>query len=175
MAPDAQSSKMGASGKVILSGLEPAILAELSKIAVPMRRSFSSAQYPGMQRNRALLLPIYGVLIAFNFSGNFLKFPWMKKNLENWYLDNLLLPTGMENYPKRLILRDYGMMEKPTNEEVLTVKEASGYLKIAEKTLYRFIREQNIPAFKLGREWRFKRSLLDAWMEKRINQTQDER
>lgn len=62
-------------------------------------------------------------------------------------------------------------MDRPGNEEVLTVKEASGYLKIAAKTLYRFIREQNIPAFKLGKEWRFKRSLLDAWIEKRINQT----
>jgi len=62
-------------------------------------------------------------------------------------------------------------MDRPGNEEVLTVKEASGYLKIAEKTLYRFIREQNIPAFKLGKEWRFKKSLLDAWIEKRINQT----
>ncbi|MDI6755447.1 MAG: helix-turn-helix domain-containing protein [Thermodesulfobacteriota bacterium] len=61
-------------------------------------------------------------------------------------------------------------MDRPGNEEVLTIKEASGYLKIAEKTLYRFIREQNIPAFKLGKEWRFKRSLLDAWIEKRINQ-----
>jgi excisionase family DNA binding protein len=66
-------------------------------------------------------------------------------------------------------------MEKPNNEEVLTVKEVSGYLKIAEKTLYRFIREQNIPAFKLGKEWRFKRSLLDVWMEKRINQARKER
>jgi len=65
-------------------------------------------------------------------------------------------------------------MDRPGNEEVLTVKEASGYLKIAEKTLYRFIREQNIPAFKLGKEWRFKRSLLDAWMDKRINQRQKE-
>ena len=65
-------------------------------------------------------------------------------------------------------------MDRPGNEEVLTVKEASGYLKIAEKTLYRFIREQNIPAFKLGREWRFKKSLLDEWMEKRINQRQKE-
>jgi len=65
-------------------------------------------------------------------------------------------------------------MDKPGNEEVLTVKEASGYLKIAEKTLYRFIREQNIPAFKLGREWRFKKSLLDEWIEKRINQRQKE-
>ena len=66
-------------------------------------------------------------------------------------------------------------MEKPNNEEVLTVKEGSGYLKIAEKTLYRFIREQNIPSFKLGKEWRFKRSLLDVWMEKRINQARKER
>ena len=65
-------------------------------------------------------------------------------------------------------------MDRPGNEEVLTVKEASGYLKIAEKTLYRFIREQNIPAFKLGREWRFKKSLLDEWIEKRINQRQKE-
>ena len=65
-------------------------------------------------------------------------------------------------------------MDRPGNEEVLTIKEASGYLKIAEKTLYRFIREQNIPAFKLGREWRFKKSLLDKWMEKRINQRQKE-
>jgi excisionase family DNA binding protein len=65
-------------------------------------------------------------------------------------------------------------MDRPGNEEVLTIKEASGYLKIAEKTLYRFIREQNIPAFKLGREWRFKKSLLDEWIEKRINQRQKE-
>lgn len=65
-------------------------------------------------------------------------------------------------------------MDRPGNEEVLTVKEASGYLKISEKTLYRFIREQNIPAFKLGREWRFKKSLLDEWMEKRIIQRQKE-
>lgn len=78
----------------------------------------------------------------------------------------------MNNYPIRPNAGDYGVMEKPGNDEVLTVKEASGYLKVAEKTLYRFIREQNIPAFKLGREWRFKRSLLDAWMEKRISQTQ---
>lgn len=63
-------------------------------------------------------------------------------------------------------------MEKSVKEEVLTIKEASDYLKIAEKTLYRFIREQNMPAFKLGREWRFKKSLLDSWIEKRISQSQ---
>jgi excisionase family DNA binding protein len=61
-------------------------------------------------------------------------------------------------------------MEKPRHEEILTIKEASAYLKIAEKTLYRFIREQKMPAFKLGREWRFKKSLLDRCVEKRIRE-----
>jgi excisionase family DNA binding protein len=80
----------------------------------------------------------------------------------------------MNNYLRRRKGKVLEVMDRPGNEEVLTIKEASGYLKIAEKTLYRFIREQNIPAFKLGREWRFKKSLLDKWMEKRINQRQKE-
>lgn len=61
-------------------------------------------------------------------------------------------------------------MPPTSTDEVLTVKEASAYLKIAEKTLYRFIRQKRLPAFKLGREWRFKKSLLDRWLEKRIKE-----
>ena len=52
-------------------------------------------------------------------------------------------------------------MNKTSQEEVLTTKETSKYLKIAPRTLYRHIREHNIPAFKLGREWRFIKSELD--------------
>ncbi|MDI6854376.1 MAG: helix-turn-helix domain-containing protein [Deltaproteobacteria bacterium] len=62
-------------------------------------------------------------------------------------------------------------MEIPPKDEVMTVKEACAYLKIAEKTLYRFIREQKIPAFKLGREWRFKKSLLDQWIDEKIRES----
>jgi len=61
-------------------------------------------------------------------------------------------------------------MNKITQEEVLTTKEASKYLKITPRTLYRHIREHNIPAFKLGREWRFVRSELDRWL---INKVQE--
>ena len=35
---------------------------------------------------------------------------------------------------------------------------------ISGDTLYRYASEGFIPAFKLGNRWRFKRSLLDAWM-----------
>ncbi|QHN03144.1 helix-turn-helix domain-containing protein [Granulicella sp. WH15] len=48
--------------------------------------------------------------------------------------------------------------------EVLDIRQASEYLGISDDTLYRYASEGFIPAFKLGNRWRFKRSLLDAWM-----------
>lgn len=61
-------------------------------------------------------------------------------------------------------------MNKISSDEVLTSKEASKYLKIAPRTLYRHIRAHNIPAFKLGREWRFVKSELDKWLIKQVNE-----
>jgi len=48
--------------------------------------------------------------------------------------------------------------------EVLDIRQASDYLGISSDTLYRYASDGFIPAFKLGNRWRFKRSLLDAWM-----------
>ena len=50
--------------------------------------------------------------------------------------------------------------------EVMDIRQASDYLGISGDTLYRYASEGFIPAFKLGNRWRFKRSLLDAWMVK---------
>jgi predicted DNA-binding transcriptional regulator AlpA len=33
--------------------------------------------------------------------------------------------------------------------------------------LYKYVNEQQIPAFKLGNRWRFKKSKLDQWMEEK--------
>ena len=49
------------------------------------------------------------------------------------------------------------------NEDVLELRDAAAYLKVNEQTLRRFAREGGVPAFKLGRRWRFRRSSLDAW------------
>ena len=48
--------------------------------------------------------------------------------------------------------------------EVMDIRQASEYLGISGDTLYRYASEGTIPAFRLGNRWRFKRSLLDAWM-----------
>jgi excisionase family DNA binding protein len=50
--------------------------------------------------------------------------------------------------------------------EVLDIRQAADYLGISGDTLYRYASEGFVPAFRLGNRWRFKRSLLDAWMER---------
>jgi len=49
----------------------------------------------------------------------------------------------------------------------MTLREASQYLGISPDTLYKYLSEDRIPAFKLGNRWRFKKDLLDRWMEKK--------
>jgi excisionase family DNA binding protein len=49
--------------------------------------------------------------------------------------------------------------------EVVTIRQAAAYLSISPDTLYKYAGEQKIPAFKLGNRWRFKKSMLDRWME----------
>ena len=52
-------------------------------------------------------------------------------------------------------------------KEVMTLREASQYLGISPDTLYKYLGEKSIPAFKLGNRWRFKKDLLDRWMERK--------
>ena len=54
-----------------------------------------------------------------------------------------------------------------TLREVMDIRQASEYLGISGDTLYRYASEGFIPAFKLGNRWRFKKSLLDAWMDEK--------
>lgn len=58
------------------------------------------------------------------------------------------------------------------SREVMNIRQASQYLGVSSDTLYKYVGEQKIPAFKLGNRWRFKKSKLDQWMEEKSNQTQ---
>jgi excisionase family DNA binding protein len=49
-------------------------------------------------------------------------------------------------------------------KEVMTLHEAAEYLSISDETLRRFAFEGAIPAFKLGRDWRFSLARLQEWM-----------
>ena len=49
--------------------------------------------------------------------------------------------------------------------EVMNIRQASEYLGVSPDTLYKYLSENKIPAFKLGNRWKFKKALLDRWME----------
>ena len=50
------------------------------------------------------------------------------------------------------------------NENLFTVKELADYLKVNPVTVYRMVRKGGIPAFKVGKEWRFKGESIDSWI-----------
>ena len=49
--------------------------------------------------------------------------------------------------------------------EVMDIRQASRYLGVSRETLYKYLNEEKIPAFKLGNRWRLKKTVLDRWME----------
>lgn len=55
---------------------------------------------------------------------------------------------------------------QPVLREVMDIRQAASYLGISADSLYRYASEGVVPAFKLGNRWRFKRDLLDRWMER---------
>ena len=54
----------------------------------------------------------------------------------------------------------------------MNIRQASQYLGVSPDTLYKYVGEQKIPAFKLGNRWRFKKSKLDQWMEEKSSEVE---
>jgi excisionase family DNA binding protein len=49
--------------------------------------------------------------------------------------------------------------------DILTAQDLSEYLKITTTTIYKLAQQGKIPCFKIGSEWRFKKELIDKWLE----------
>ena len=49
--------------------------------------------------------------------------------------------------------------------QVLTIEEASKYLRIPLSTLYKLAQDGKIPCQKVGRHWRFRKEAIDRWLE----------
>jgi excisionase family DNA binding protein len=55
--------------------------------------------------------------------------------------------------------------------EVMDIRQAADYLGVSGDTLYRYASEGFVPAFKLGNRWRFKKDLLEKWMDEKSGVT----
>src|SRR3546814_18145477 len=49
--------------------------------------------------------------------------------------------------------------------EILTLEEVAAFLRAGKRTVYRFAQRGEIPAFKVGGTWRFRRSELESWID----------
>jgi excisionase family DNA binding protein len=48
--------------------------------------------------------------------------------------------------------------------QIMTTKEVAKYLKLHEITICKLSKEGNIPAFRVGRVWRFDKEAIDKWI-----------
>ena len=53
---------------------------------------------------------------------------------------------------------------------IMTIENFADYMKVTERTIYRLAAGGQIPAFKLGGTWRFRRGELDQWIATRIGE-----
>ena len=51
------------------------------------------------------------------------------------------------------------------DEGFLTTEEVLDYLQVNLRTVYRLIKAGKIPAVRVGRQWRFRKHDIDAWLE----------
>ena len=61
------------------------------------------------------------------------------------------------------------MDEKLENIRLLTLSEAANLLQVSTRTLQRMIRNRELPAFKVGGQWRLRETQLRLWVEDREN------
>jgi len=54
-------------------------------------------------------------------------------------------------------------------EQLLNLEQVAEYLNVDKFTVYRLLAEKQLPAFKVGNQWRFKRKLIEKWLAKNSN------
>jgi excisionase family DNA binding protein len=59
----------------------------------------------------------------------------------------------------------------PTDEVFLTTEEVLEYLQVNLRTVYRLIKAGRIPAVRVGRQWRFRKRDIDAWLDSQRTQS----
>jgi excisionase family DNA binding protein len=53
-----------------------------------------------------------------------------------------------------------------TDADIMTVHDVAGYLRLSEAKVYKMAQESDLPAFRLGKSWRFRKAQIDEWIRK---------
>jgi len=54
-------------------------------------------------------------------------------------------------------------LDSSKKPSLLTLENVAEYLHVHPSTIYRLLKKKQLPAFKVGRDWRFNRESIDRW------------
>jgi excisionase family DNA binding protein len=52
-----------------------------------------------------------------------------------------------------------------TADRLMTVRQLADYLNLNERTVLKLVSEGELPGVKIGNQWRFRKAMLDAWLD----------
>jgi excisionase family DNA binding protein len=58
--------------------------------------------------------------------------------------------------------------------DILTIRQLAEYLMVSEKTVYRMLDRNELPAVRVGAQWRFRRQDIDAWLTEEVRRVEYE-
>jgi excisionase family DNA binding protein len=64
--------------------------------------------------------------------------------------------------------------EAQTAGDILTIRQLAEYLMVSEKTVYRMLDRNELPAVRIGAQWRFRRQDIDAWLTEEVRRVEYE-
>jgi excisionase family DNA binding protein len=82
------------------------------------------------------------------------------------------LVTATQTYGEELDMKRKSMDKTflyTLPSKVMTVREVSAYLQVHPSTIYRLLKQRQIPAFQMGSDWRFNIEAIDEWRLKQEN------
>lgn len=56
--------------------------------------------------------------------------------------------------------------------DILTIRQLAEYLMVSEKTVYRMLEKNQLPAMRIGAQWRFRKSDIDAWLTAEVHRVE---
>jgi PTS system nitrogen regulatory IIA component len=65
--------------------------------------------------------------------------------------------------------------DSPAAWEIFNIRQLAAYLMVSEKTIYRLMEKRQIPAIRVGSQWRFRRRDIEAWLSDQVRQVEYER
>ncbi len=54
-------------------------------------------------------------------------------------------------------------------EVLLTLEQVAEYLNVDRYTVYRLLARRQLPGFKVGNQWRFKKRMIETWLMRNSN------